>query len=831
MNRSDALPIHTVIPRLLDELSLNDRVVLQAAPGAGKTTVVPLKLLKEPWLADRKIVMLEPRRLAARGAAVRLAQSLGEKVGKRVGYRMRGETRVSPATRIEVVTEGVLTQMLLHDPSLEDIGLLIFDEFHERSIHADLSLALSLQTQELLRDDLKILVMSATLQTEAVAELLRKGDEKVPVITGEGRTHPVEYRYLDIKTPLPAPERIADTAALKTVEMLEKEEGDVLVFLPGAKEIRRTESLLRRKISDQNIIIAPLYGTMEPKAQRLAVEPAPAGKRKVVLGTNIAETSLTIEGVRIVIDSGLERSVFFDAAAGMNRYKTLPISQNSAIQRAGRAGREAPGICVRLWHENRRLVEYAQPEILRSDLAPLMMSLAAWGARPEELKWIDPPPAHTVGHAEDLLRQLGMTDERGTLTPHGKEVLNLGHHPRIAHMLLKAKTMGLGYEAALLAVLLQERPPLGGESDLSLSLETFHRTLEERSFGQFKKSVEKLLRELNIQKYEDINPLKAGILVAMAYPERIAKWRGEGDRYLSVSGKGLRLKGSDSLIRTPWLAVAEAGGTGTEATIFSAARLSEEDLHTLFSDRFETFDDLRWHDEKERIDARRITRFGAVTIKSEPLQNPDPDLVAETLLKAVAQKGLGSLPWDKKSLTLRKRVEFARRHRSEDFPDLSDEALLETLHSWLLPYIRGTKSLKELQKLDMYAILTGLLGWQRLQSLDRLAPERIEVPSGSKISIDYSDPENPVLPVKLQELFGWQKSPEIMDAKVALTLHLLSPANRPLAVTKNLKTFWQNAYNDIRKEMRGRYPKHYWPEDPLTAVATNRTKKGMSKKI
>jgi ATP-dependent helicase HrpB len=820
------LPIHDIIPRLLDALSHHDRVLLQAAPGAGKTTVVPLELLDAHWLKGQKIVMLEPRRLAARSAAMRLAQSLGEKVGKRVGYRMRGETKVSPQTRIEVVTEGVLTQMLLYDPSLEGVGLLLFDEFHERSIHADLSLALSLQTQEILREDLKILVMSATLQTEMVTELLQDEKREVPVITSEGRTHPIQYRYLDIKSPPPMPEQIAETAVAKTIEMLEEEEGDILVFLPGAREIRRAETLLRQKRNDPDLVIAPLFGTMDTQAQRRAIEPASTGMRKMVLATNIAETSLTIEGVRIVIDSGLERTVFYDAASGMNRYETIPISQNSATQRAGRAGREAPGICVRLWHESRRLVEYAKPEILRSDLAPVMMSLAAWGARPEELKWIDPPPPHAVAHAEALLLRLGIIDEKDRLTPHGTDVMRLGHHPRIAHMLLKAKTMGLGYEAALLAVLLQDRPPLKKQSDLSFSLEDFHRALHDKSFRRYKDLVQKVMKELDIHSYQAINPQKAGILVAMAYPERIAKSRGDGGRYQSVSGKGLRLREGDTLERTPWLAVAEAGGMGAESTIFSAAPMNVEDLQAL-SERFETSDIIRWNDERDRIEARRIVRFGAITIKSEPLSNPDPDLIAEALLEALAQKGINTLPWEKRSLALRQRIAFVRRHRGEPFPDLSDDALRRSMKEWLLPYIHGMGSLKDLQKLDMVAIVSSMIGWERQQELGRLAPERIEVPSGSRIAIDYSDPENPLLPVRLQELFGWQKNPNIMEGEVTLTLHLLSPAGRPLAITQNLKTFWQDAYPDIRKEMRGRYPKHYWPEDPLVAKATTRTKRGM----
>ncbi|WP_353662561.1 ATP-dependent helicase HrpB [Hydrogenimonas sp. SS33] len=827
---NSTLPIHSVLPELQEALSSHRRVVLQAAPGAGKTTVVPLALMEAPWLKGRKIVMLEPRRLAARAAAMRMAQTLGEKVGRRVGYRMRGETKVSGDTRVEVVTEGVLTQILLNDPALEGVGLLIFDEFHERSIHADLSLALSLESQEILREDLKILLMSATLQTGPVAELLKEGEAPVPVIACEGRSHPVRYRYLDIRTPPPAPRDIAAASVGKTVEALQEEAGDILVFLPGAKEIREAERLLRQKTGDDRLLIAPLYGTLDARAQRLAVEPATDGRRKVVLATNIAETSLTIEGVRVVVDSGWERSVFYDAASGMNRYETLPISRNSATQRAGRAGREAPGLCLRLWHENRVLREYATPEILRSDLAPLMMNLAAWGARPETLRWIDPPPKHAVEEADALLKRLGMVDEKGNLTGHGKEAMRLRHHPRIAHMLLKAKPMGLGVEAALLAVLLEERPPLPRESDIGLLLETFEHSLHERSFSRYRKSVGKVLKTLDIEKYELIDARKAGLLVALAYPERVAKWRGEGSRYLTVSGKGLHLASSDSLERSPWLAVAEAGGSGKEGSIHTAAPLEEADLFELFEESLQTRDDYRWSREKERVEARRVTKLGAVVLRSEPVANPDSGRIAEALLPVIEKRGLQLLPWEKRSLSLRNRLRFARCHLGDTFVDVGDETLLRTLKEWLLPYMEGVAGMKELQGLDMYAVLRQMAGWEAMRRLERVAPERIEVPSGSKIAVDYSDPEAPVLAVRLQEIFGWRESPTLMEGRVPLTLHLLSPANRPLAVTRNLETFWQNAYPDIRKEMRGRYPKHYWPEDPLQARATRKTKKEMERK-
>ncbi|WP_456323192.1 ATP-dependent helicase HrpB [Hydrogenimonas sp.] len=815
-----SLPIHTILSDLKSVLAANNSVILQADPGAGKTTVVPLALLDEPWLKGKRIVMLEPRRLAARAAALRMAETLGEKVGETVGYRMKGETKVSPSTRIEVVTEGVLTRILQSDPELGGVGLVIFDEFHERSLQGDLGLALTLQCQEVFRDDLKILVMSATLEGERLRALLGGA----PLVRSEGRSHPVEIRHLDIKTPLPGPKGVAEAAAKKVLEALKKEDGSLLVFLPGVAEISRAAEYLRERV-DESVIVAPLFGAMEARAQRMAIEPAPEGRRKVVLATNIAETSLTIEGVRVVIDSGLERRVRYDVASGMDRYETGFISTDSAIQRAGRAGRTAPGVCYRLWHETHALKPHREPEILTSDLAPMMLELAAWGTEPEELLLLDTAPKHAVEEAKSLLRELQMLDTKEALTPHGEAAMRLGTHPRIAHMLLKAKTMDMAYEAALLALLWQERPFKNAPIDLGEQMERLHRQMPRRLEAQLTQT----LHRLQARPKPSPDTQTAGLLTAFAYPDRISRRRENGEGYLSAAGKGLRLPRENALAVSEWLAVAESGGGGSVGTIRSAARLSEKTINEHFGYLLATKERVVWDEKNGRVEAREVTTLGSITHKSRPIPDPDPGLLARGLLEGIRRKGLAALPWDKVSTAMLQRLRFVHRHMPDMLPDMGEEALLVSLEEWLLPFVEGMRSLEDLKRLDMKMILTGMVGWEAAQKFDILAPERIGVPSGSKIALDYSDPENPVLPVRLQEVYGWSESPRILEGRVALTLHLLSPARRPLAVTGDLKSFWQNIYPDVRKEMRGRYPRHYWPEDPFTAQPTRKTKKQMER--
>ncbi|BDY11914.1 ATP-dependent helicase HrpB [Hydrogenimonas cancrithermarum] len=759
--------------------------------------------------------MLEPRRLAARAAALRMAETLGERVGETVGYRMKGETKVTSKTRIEVVTEGVLTRMLQSDPELHGMGLVIFDEFHERSLQGDLGLALTLQAQEIFREDLKILVMSATLEGVDLARVM----PEAPTVRSEGRSFPVEVRYLEPTQTPPTPKTLPDAVVKAVLDALRDEEGSLLAFLPGAREIRRVEEALKSKISDPGILIAPLYGAMDQKAQRLAIEPAPEGHRKVVLATNIAETSLTIEGVRVVVDGGFARRVRFDERSGMDHYETLPVSRNAATQRAGRAGRTAPGVCYRLWHENRALVPSYPPDILTSDLSPMLLDLAAWGAAPEDLAWIDTPPEYAVKNAKSTLISLNMMKESGVLTELGKAALKLGLHPRLAHMLLVGKEKGAGYEAALLAASLSEGTLRGG---LIESVEALHRR---NVPDRLAKNLQNLLNKMGIAAKKRIDPNVIGPLAGLAYPERIARRRGQGPGYQTVGGRGLKARLDDALAAHEWLAAAYVGGEGSEATIFAAAPLEKSQIEAWFGDRIETVEKVAWNENTGRVEARRLRKLGNITLSSEPLPNPDGGLIAKALLETVRKRGLVILPWSEKARRLRNRALCVNFTMPGTLPDPDDETLMSTLEKWLLPWLEGAQSLKELQKLDLYGILAVYLGYEGVQKLDRLAPERLEVPSGSKIAVDYGDPSAPVLAARLQELFGWMDTPRICEGRVWLTVHLLSPARRPLAVTTDLKSFWTNVYPEVKKEMHGRYPKHYWPENPFEAVATNRTKK------
>ncbi|WP_345986654.1 ATP-dependent helicase HrpB [Sulfurimonas sp. HSL-1656] len=819
------LPIHAVLPEIGQAFSASNQLILQAPPGAGKTTVVPLELLEAQWLEGKKIVMLEPRRLAARNAALRMAELLGEAVGQRVGYRIRQETKVSAATRIEVVTEGILTRMLQSDPALEDVGVLIFDEFHERSIHADLGLALSLQSQSLLRDDLKLVVMSATLNAEALTGVM----PDAAVVTSEGRCYLVAYSYLDIRRKPPEAKTVAALTAETITAALKAETGSMLVFLPGVREINAVERALQGNLGSDTLL-APLYGDLARAAQQHAIAPAPAGKRKVVLATNIAETSLTIDGVRIVIDSGLERYVEYDAASGMNRMRTRMITQDSAVQRAGRAGRTQEGVCYRLWHENKPLVPHARPEILQSDLAPLMLELANWGASVDELEWVDAPPKHAVDEASSLLISLNMADSSGRITPHGEAALSLGAHPRMAHMLLRAKAQGLGYEAVLIATLLQERTGFSG-TDLGEGMGWLDRSLQSGSCGSvLHHAVNVLKKRTGCERGSKVQHDAAGVLTALAYPDRIAKRRSRGsERFVMANGKGAELGDATAFLHDDYLAVAEAGGQGEVLRIFHAAGLSAADLEAWFSELIRTDEDVSWNDEAGRVEALRTERIGAVVIAQSRIANPSPELVALGVLDGIRRGGLDLLPWTPKSRSLCERVNFVNRHLPETFGPMDEAALLKTLETWLLPYLEGIRDLKGLQKLDLYAILSGLLDWDALQRLDALAPEAVTVPSGSTIRIDYTDPGQPVLAVRLQEVFGWEQTPAVLEGRVALMLHLLSPAQRPVQVTKDLASFWREGYAEVRKELRGKYKKHYWPEDPYEAVATAKTKKGMAR--
>ncbi len=816
------LPIHAVLTELQAAIDQYNQLILQAPPGAGKTTMVPLALMEASWLRGKKIVMLEPRRLAAINAANRMADLLGEHVGERVGYRIRQETNVSDATRIEVVTEGVLTRMLQSDPALEAVGLLIFDEFHERSLHADLGLALALQSQQLLRDDLKLIVMSATLNADAIKSVM----PEAPVIASEGRSFPVTHHYLAIGKKLPDARSVAALAADTILTALKAERGSVLVFLPGVREIRAVEARLRGSTGPE-CIIAPLYGDLSQSAQQQAIAPAPEGVRKIVLATNIAETSLTIEGVRIVVDSGLERAVHYDADSGMNRMRTQRITQDSAVQRAGRAGRTQSGVCYRLWHKNSALVPHARAEIVRSDLASVLLELSKWGASSGELQWADRPPEHAETEARALLISLNMITADGGITEQGEAALQLGMHPRLAHMLLRAKTEGLGYEAVLIATLLQENSGIRS-TDLREGVEQLFAMLRDGRAGGLRQTVNTLCRRLGIKPRNRVQTQHAGVLVALAYPDRIAKRRGAGSvQFIMANGKGVTL-GDDALfVGAEYLAVAEAGGVGSAMRLFHAAPLNLESIEGWFADRIESASDVAWNDDAGRVEAQRVRRIGAVVLAKSRIDAPSSHEVMLGLLDGIRQRGLAVLPWNKKSLSLRERMTFASLHMPERFRAMDDATLLETLEAWLQPFLEDIRDLKGLQRLDMHAIITARAGWDALKELDELAPETLTVPSGSKIRIDYSDPNQPVLAVRLQEMFGQRNTPTVLEGKVPLMLHLLSPAQRPVQVTQDLVSFWDSGYAEVRKELRGKYKKHYWPENPYEATATSKTKKRM----
>ncbi|HET7459952.1 MAG TPA: ATP-dependent helicase HrpB [Longimicrobium sp.] len=824
------LPIEAMLPALAHALRGGTGAVLQAAPGAGKTTVVPLALLDEPWLAGRKIVMLEPRRLAARAAAHRMAQLLGERVGATVGFRVRMETRVGPATRVEVVTEGVLTRMLQHDPALEGVGLVIFDEFHERSLHADLGLALALQSRAVLRDDLRVLIMSATLDGGPVAALLGGAE----VITSEGRAHPVETRWLPRK-----PEgRIEPVAARAVRQALEAETGDVLVFLPGAGEIRRVEEMLAADGIPADTRVMPLFGNLPQEAQDEAIRPSPPGRRKVVLATSIAETSLTIEGVRVVVDSGLMRVPRFSPRTGMTRLETVTVSRASADQRRGRAGRLGPGVCVRLWTEaeDAALQPYRPPEILEADLAPLALELAAWGvADPAELHWLDPPPAAAFGQARELLAELGALDSSGAATPHGRRMAALPLHPRLAHMLLRAKEMRLAATACGLAALLAERDLLRGEgrapdADVRLRLAALRRergpggfSVDHAALRRVTAEAKELRRQLGAPPAEADDDA-AGVLLALAYPDRIAQRRaGGGARYLLRNGRGAAFPEPQSLSEHPYLVAAELDDAGREGRILLAAPLELAEIERWFADQVVTDESVAWDDAAAAVRARRQERLGALVLREAPLADPDPERIAAALVDAVRREGVAALPWSKAAAQLRERIGFLHHH-DPSFPDVSDAALLETMDEWLGPHLYGMRKLDEVRRIDLVPVLEGMLGWEQRRLLDDWAPTHVDVPSGSRIPVDYGDAAAPVLAVRLQEVFGWTETPRIAGGRVPLTLHLLSPAHRPVQVTRDLASFWRTGYFDVKKDLKGRYPKHYWPDDPLVAEATARAK-------
>lgn len=816
-----ALPIHTRLPALRAALKEQPIVILQAPPGAGKSTVVPLELLHEPWLRGQKIVMLEPRRLAARAVAARMAAQLGEALGQTVGYRVRFESQVSPQTRLEVLTEGILTRWLQRDPGLEGIGLVIFDEFHERSLESDLALALVRQVQALLREDLRLLLMSATLEAKGLSAALGGA----PVLQAEGRQYPVELHYLpkDPEGPLPG------TVAAGVSRALSEARGDVLAFLPGVGEIARTQAILAERHPE--VLIRPLYGDLPLEAQQAALLPDPQ-RRKVVLATSIAETSLTIEGIGVVVDSGFARASRFDPGSGLPRLETVRVTRDAADQRAGRAGRLGPGVAYRLWSEptQRGLLAQRPPEILEADLTPLLLTLAAWGIREvNELSWITPPPPGAIRQAQALLQALGAL-EGGGLSPRGEQMLEWPTHPRIAHLLLESRSLGLQALAADVAALLEERDPLpraaGADLDLRVQALRQWRAGQRGEAGGLKR-LERLAQEWRRRLGTDVDnrapdPYATGLLLAQAYPDRVAQLReGSRTRYRLSGGRGVRLLEGDPLAGSGWLVAAHLDAGDEEGRVFLAAPVHPEELKPLA----QTVEAVGWDAKAGALIARQELRLGQVLLESQPLQHLSEARRVAILLEVVRSEGLELLPWSEALRQWQARVLSLRSWRpQEGWPEVSDAGLLEGLEAWLGPWLGGISRREGFQRLDLGPILTGLLSWEQQRRLDELAPTHLEVPSGSRIRLTYS-PEGspPVLAVKLQELFGLADTPRVNAGRTPVMLHLLSPAQRPIQITQDLRSFWQNTYPEVRKELRGRYNKHPWPEDPWSAEPTRKT--------
>jgi ATP-dependent helicase HrpB len=826
----EPLPIDDAIGPLRDALASHASVVLQAPPGAGKTTRVPLALLDASWLRGQRIVMLEPRRLATRAAARRMAATRNERVGETVGFRVRGETRVGNDTRIEVVTEGVLTRLLHSDPTLDGIGLVIFDEFHERSLQGDLGLALTLQTQEVLRSDLRVLVMSATLDGAALSGLLGVA----PVVTSEGRRYPVDVRHVARRSE----QRLEGAVAAVVRTALAQEQGSVLAFLPGAGEIRRTLEVLDGALPP-DVQLFPLYGDLPPDRQDAAIAPASAGARKVVLATSIAETSLTIEGIRVVIDGGVARVPRFSPRSGMTRLETVRVSRASAEQRAGRAGRTAPGVCYRLWaaEEHASLLERTTPEILEADLASLALDLASAGVRdPRELRWLDAPPAAALAQARELLRQLGALSDDGQITAHGRQMATLALHPRLAHMVLRGRELGAGATACVIAALLEERDVLRrdamfSEADLRIRVGVVGGDAGMESLSVDRDAVRRVREQarvwraqLGVRSGEKIGEEDSGWLLSLAYPDRLAQRRSSsGDRYLLRNGLGAALRDPGALTGAPFLAIADLDGQQRESRVYLAAPIEASDVQRLFGDQITRDELLTWDPATGNVAALRRDRLGAIVLRESALPASDDEAVARVLLDAIGRGDSLALRWSDAARRVQARILFARA-LDDSWPDVSDGALAATREEWLQPHLVGLRRRSEVEALDLAEILRSMLSWQQRERLDVFAPTHLTVPTGSRIAIDYSDPSAPTLAVRLQELFGLTETPRVGNGVVPVTLELLSPAHRPVQVTRDLAGFWRSSYFEVRRELRGRYPRHEWPEDPLSATPTRRAK-------
>ncbi len=845
---STELPVREIIPRLNEALANSGGAVLSAPPGSGKTTLVPLELLQAPWLAGQTILLLEPRRLAARTAAARMAQLLGESVGERVGYAIRLERKVSAKTRIEVVTEGILTRRLQRDPQLHGVGLVIFDEFHERNLHSDLALALALDAQQGLREDLRLLVMSATLDTDRISNLMNSA----PVISAQGRQFPVTHHYLGLK---PEKRAVAQQVTKAIAEVWRREQGDILVFLPGVAEIRRTQALLTTHFAgaDRPPVVAPLYGDLPKAEQDQALLPDRHNRRRIVLTTSIAETSLTIEGVSAVVDCGWSRLPRFLPAIGLTRLETVPVSRAAADQRAGRAGRLGPGACYRLWepHYQDQLPEHHQAEILQADLAPLALELAAWGVTdPGQLRWLDPPPQAAFNQACDLLQRLGAMDHRRHLTAVGKLMVRLPSHPRLAHLLLNADE-GNRRLACDLAALLSERDIIRRQPDTHPNIphpnihwgvdleQRLHLIASWRERGRGKpvngvdteglKRIDRVsgdwLRRLaRIETGPCREDLSAAQLLALAYPDRLAQRTGHG-RFRLAGGRGAMLDESDPLAAEAFLVIAQLHAGETRGRTRLAAAISETEIRQLPDIDIEAVSSVLWDKGQQRVRAFAEERIGAVVLGHRPLADPDPDAVLGAMLQGISEMGLAVLPWSKQLRHWQTRVCWLGGQLDDpDWPELSDEWLNAHLQEWLAPWLTGINSRDQLRRLDLSAILKARLDWRQLQRLEDLAPSHLQVPSGSRIPLRYAMDAPPVLAVRLQEMFGLADTPRVCNGSLPVMLHLLSPAQRPMQITDDLAGFWERTYPEVKRELKGRYPKHYWPDDPMQADATARAK-------
>ena len=809
------LPIHSVLEALKAAVAANPAVVLAAPPGAGKTTVVPLALLEADWLGDQKILLLEPRRLAARAAAERMAATLGQKAGETVGYRTRLQSRVGAETRIEVITEGVFTRMILDDPGLEDVGAVLFDEFHERSLDADLGLALARDSQAVLRENLKLIVMSATLDIAGVSRLLAGADGTgAPVIEAEGRAFPVETIYLG-RNPV---ERIEDAAARACLTALGEQPGSILAFLPGQGEIHRTAQRINERLRDGSVDVVALYGALDKETQDRAIQPSPQGRRKIVLATSVAETSLTIEGVRVVVDCGLSRVPRFEPSSGLTRLATVRVSRSSAEQRRGRAGRTEPGVCYRLWDEEttRGLVPHQRPEMLEADLTGLALDLARWGARTTEgLALRDAPPAGALAEARAVLTRLGALDADGGLTEHGRRLTRIPLAPRLAHLVAAAADAGDGLRGARIAAVLSE-PGLGGNDvDLRDRLKAFDRDRSPRA--QDARTLAERWAKAAGGPGRSGDGLEAGELLAEAFPERVAKARGKPGEVLLASGRGAFLEPTDGLAREPWLAVADLGGGEAKDRIRLAAPLDPAGL-----ERRLTTEDRLVREPSGRMVVRRIRRLGAIVFDEKITGAPDRATITQALRDEVESEGLSGLRWGERASGLRARMAYLHG-LDQDWPDVSDEALWAMRADWLWPLLETVQDLSQIRDDALAVGLEALIPWDRRRLMDALAPARLTTPLGSA-GIDYAAEGGPRVDIRVQELFGVTVHPSVGQGRTPLTLALLSPARRPIQMTKDLPGFWRGSWKDVRSEMRGRYPRHPWPENPAEAPPTNRVK-------